>query len=120
MYREDTTHTDSSSDESPPHSPASSTSSLGDGHAIPSRLGNFRLLTEFQLGVAPFTKVVKWQSEKSGLKVVWADTPGALATGSSIRSKAARSPSCSGCRTDLSLLDDGRDRSVQLERHAAY
>ncbi|GAA5858806.1 hypothetical protein JCM8547_004996 [Rhodosporidiobolus lusitaniae] len=47
-------------------------------HPIPSRVGNFRLLVEHQLEVAPYTRIAKWQSEKSGLKVIWADTPGPI------------------------------------------
>lgn len=43
--------------------------------AIPSRMGNFDLLTEFKLGFADI-KVAKWQSRVTGLKVVWAQADG--------------------------------------------
>ncbi|GAA5830688.1 hypothetical protein JCM5353_004086 [Sporobolomyces roseus] len=42
---------------------------------IPERVGNFRLLAKHKIDVAPYPRVAKWVSEKSGLKVVWADTP---------------------------------------------
>jgi hypothetical protein len=45
-----------------------------DRHEVPQRLGDFVLLTQHKLDDAPIT-VYKWQSEASGLKVVWADTP---------------------------------------------
>lgn len=68
-------HSDTSDgDRSPPPSP--SDPPRGEP-VVPSRLGNFRLLAEHQLDVPPFIKIGKWQSDKTGLKVVWADTPGA-------------------------------------------
>ncbi|GAA5972730.1 hypothetical protein JCM11641_002994 [Rhodosporidiobolus odoratus] len=48
-------------------------------HVVPSRLGNFTLLAEHQLELPPFTKIAKWQSQKTGMKVIWADTPGPVA-----------------------------------------
>ncbi|GAA6040381.1 hypothetical protein JCM8097_007588 [Rhodosporidiobolus ruineniae] len=59
--------------------PSNPPSSPPPRHAIPSRVGDFTLLTEHQLEVAPYTRIVKWQSDRSGLKVVWADTPGPIA-----------------------------------------
>jgi len=47
---------------------------------IPERVGNFRLLAKHKIDVAPYPRVAKWVSEKSGLKVVWADTPVRLIT----------------------------------------
>ncbi|KPV78065.1 uncharacterized protein RHOBADRAFT_40608 [Rhodotorula graminis WP1] len=71
-------HSDSSDDDrSPPPSPADASR---DEHVVPTRLGNFRLLAQHQLDVPPFIKVAKWQSEETGLKVVWADTPGPVAS----------------------------------------
>ena len=68
-------HSDSSDDDrSPPPSPDAASRAK---HLVPTRLGNFRLLAQHQLDVPPFIKVAKWQSEETGLKVVWADTPGA-------------------------------------------
>ncbi|BGP44450.1 hypothetical protein JCM10450v2_000264 [Rhodotorula kratochvilovae] len=72
MARTADLHSDSSGDESPPPTPV-------DEHVVPSRLGNFRLLAEHQLEVPPYTKIAKWESQASGLKVVWADTPGPVA-----------------------------------------
>ncbi|GAA5857081.1 hypothetical protein JCM9279_001948 [Rhodotorula babjevae] len=70
-------HSDSSDgDRSPPPSP---TGPPRGEHVVPSRLGNFRLLALHQLDVPPFITIAKWQSEKTGLKVVWADTPGPVA-----------------------------------------
>ena len=43
---------------------------------VPSRLGNFDLLTSFKLDFADI-KVAKWQSRVTGLKVVWAQADGA-------------------------------------------
>ncbi|GAA5862487.1 hypothetical protein JCM1840_004199 [Sporobolomyces johnsonii] len=57
-------------DSSPPSTPLSPTED-----DIPRRVGNFVLLAEHQLDVPPYIRVAKWQSEKSGLKVVWADVP---------------------------------------------
>lgn len=42
---------------------------------IPERVGNFVLLAKHKIDVAPHIRVAKWRSEKSGLKVIWADTP---------------------------------------------
>ncbi|GAA5820516.1 hypothetical protein JCM3770_002282 [Rhodotorula araucariae] len=68
-------HSDSSGDESPPPSPAPS---VGE-HVVPTRVGKFRLLAQHRLDVPPYTTIAKWESEDSGLKVVWADTPGPVA-----------------------------------------
>ncbi|TNY19824.1 Metalloenzyme, LuxS/M16 peptidase-like protein [Rhodotorula diobovata] len=65
-------HSDSSNGGSPPTSPIEA----HDDHVVPHRVGNFRLLAEHQLDVPPFIKIAKWQSEATGLKVVWANTPG--------------------------------------------
>lgn len=40
--------------------------------------GDFKLLAEESLEFAKDVKVVKWQSESTGLKVVWADVEGEL------------------------------------------
>ncbi|BGP12424.1 hypothetical protein JCM10213_001971 [Rhodosporidiobolus nylandii] len=48
--------------------------------AVPFRLGNFDLVTEHELDVPPFTRIAKWQSRESGLKVIWANTPGPVAS----------------------------------------
>ena len=41
-------------------------------NAIPSKLGNFELITEETLEFAD-VKIAKWRSKETGLKVVWAD-----------------------------------------------
>lgn len=53
---------------------------------IPKELGNFHLVTEVQLGYSP-TKIVKWQSQETGLKVVWIDVEGAPFAGESLTAK---------------------------------
>ncbi|GAA6002779.1 hypothetical protein JCM10207_007672 [Rhodosporidiobolus poonsookiae] len=45
-------------------------------HAIPDVVGNFHLVTEHELEAPPYTRIAKWESVKTGLKVVWADVPG--------------------------------------------
>ncbi|GAA6012656.1 hypothetical protein JCM11491_005471 [Sporobolomyces phaffii] len=50
-------------------------SDASDHDLIPERVGNFVLLAQHEINVAPHIRVAKWQSEKSGLSVVWADTP---------------------------------------------
>ncbi|GAA6054753.1 hypothetical protein JCM3770_000926 [Rhodotorula araucariae] len=67
-------HSDSSGHESAPLSPAPS---VGE-HVIPARVGKFRLLAQHRLDVPPYTTIAKWESVDSGLKVVWADTPGPI------------------------------------------
>jgi hypothetical protein len=42
---------------------------------IPSTVGDFKLLTEEKLEFAD-VKIVKWRSESTGLRVVWADVEG--------------------------------------------
>ena len=42
---------------------------------IPSQLGNFKLVTQVKLGYSP-TQIVNWQSQETGLKVVWIDVEG--------------------------------------------
>ncbi|GAA5957638.1 hypothetical protein JCM21900_000776 [Sporobolomyces salmonicolor] len=42
---------------------------------IPRRVGNSILLAEREIDIPPYIRVAKWQSEKSRLKVVWADVP---------------------------------------------
>ncbi|KAL8292284.1 hypothetical protein RQP46_001750 [Phenoliferia psychrophenolica] len=49
-------------------------------HEIPSQLGNFKLVTQVKLGYSP-TQIVKWQSQETGLKVVWIDVEGPLVQG---------------------------------------
>lgn len=44
-------------------------------NAIPSKLGNFELITEETLEFAD-VKIAKWRSKETGLKVVWADVEG--------------------------------------------
>lgn len=43
---------------------------------IPESVGDFRLLTTFTLPHAPSIQVAKYMSMRTGLKVVWASTPG--------------------------------------------
>jgi hypothetical protein len=50
-----------------------STGSRGRGR-IPERVGNFVLLAKHKL-VGTQIHVAKWKSEKSGLSVIWSDTP---------------------------------------------
>lgn len=59
--------------------PASASQAAGkDGrHAIPAKVGDFELLTSAELEFAPVT-VAKWQSTKTGLKVVYADVESPL------------------------------------------
>ena len=61
---------------------------------IPSQLGNFKLVTQVKLGYSP-TQIVKWQSQETGLKVVWIDVEGE--SGKSWGNRTARSwpPLCS-------------------------
>ncbi|GAA5923094.1 uncharacterized protein JCM15063_003529 [Sporobolomyces koalae] len=42
---------------------------------IPDRVDSFVLLKKHKIDVAPQIRVAKWRSEKSGLKVIWAETP---------------------------------------------
>ncbi|GAA5907574.1 hypothetical protein JCM6882_004415 [Rhodosporidiobolus microsporus] len=49
------------------------------GPRVPSRVGNFDLVTKHRLDVPPYTTIAKWRSRESGLSVVWADTPGPVA-----------------------------------------
>ncbi|KAI5480305.1 zinc metalloprotease [Pseudohyphozyma bogoriensis] len=49
-------------------------------HDIPQKLGSFNLVANCPLKYAD-TSVVKWQSEKTGLKVVWVDVEGPLVQG---------------------------------------
>ncbi|KAK4699612.1 presequence protease, partial [Phenoliferia sp. Uapishka_3] len=49
-------------------------------HSIPSKVGNFNLITSVDLSYSP-TQIVKYQSEKTGLKVVWVDVEGPLVQG---------------------------------------
>lgn len=44
---------------------------------VPSRVGAFDLIAEYTLSSAPIT-VAKWVSQKTGLSVVWANTPGPI------------------------------------------
>ena len=46
-------------------------------HAIPMRVGNFRLVKEHQVSFAPI-QVAKWRSDVSGLSVVWASSSGEI------------------------------------------
>lgn len=54
----------------------------GQHDAVPARTfkssGDFKLLAEESLEFSKDVKVVKWQSESTGLKVVWADVEGEL------------------------------------------
>ena len=59
-------------DPSPIRAPASS-----GAHEIPTKVGDFELLATGQLEFAPIT-VSKWVSQKSGLKVVYADVESPL------------------------------------------
>ena len=61
-------------------------------NAIPETLGNFKLVTQVKLDYSP-TQIVKWQSQETGLKVVWIDVEGAL-----IVCERARGP-CKGSRS---------------------
>ncbi|GAA6002573.1 hypothetical protein JCM10207_007572, partial [Rhodosporidiobolus poonsookiae] len=45
-------------------------------YPIPDNVGNFHLVRTHELDAPPFTRIAKWESVKTGLKVVWADTPG--------------------------------------------
>ncbi|GAA5981277.1 hypothetical protein JCM10908_004050 [Rhodotorula pacifica] len=40
--------------------------------------GSFRLIAYRQLDIAPYIQVAKWQCQKTGLTVVWSDTPGPI------------------------------------------
>ncbi|GAA5994146.1 hypothetical protein JCM5350_000581 [Sporobolomyces pararoseus] len=46
---------------------------------VPERVGNFVLQTHHKLDSAPIT-IYKWESEKTGLKVVWADVASLIST----------------------------------------
>lgn len=79
--------TDSDSDTSTAtHSTTSFDSHIDAPDVCPrlDRVGNFALLASHKLDSASIT-VRKWESTKSGLKVVWADTP----VGLSIRTTRA-------------------------------
>ncbi|GAA5957539.1 hypothetical protein JCM3765_001175 [Sporobolomyces pararoseus] len=47
---------------------------IGTKEHIPERVGNFRLLAKHKLAGTEI-HVAKWKSDKSGLSVIWADTP---------------------------------------------
>ncbi|GAA5914435.1 uncharacterized protein JCM6883_004795 [Sporobolomyces salmoneus] len=52
-----------------------------DCRAFPELVGNFSLLAKHKLdGTGTHMHVVKWRSEKSGLSVIWADTPDLIST----------------------------------------
>lgn len=45
--------------------------------SLPDRQGDFVKLLEYDVEFAPI-KVVKWKSQRTGLNVIWASTPGPL------------------------------------------
>ncbi|GAA6058540.1 hypothetical protein JCM10212_006979 [Sporobolomyces blumeae] len=47
---------------------------------IPDRVGDFALVRKISLKTTPRIRVAKWQSEKSGLTVYWADVPDLVAS----------------------------------------
>ncbi|GAA5946474.1 hypothetical protein JCM3765_000259 [Sporobolomyces pararoseus] len=90
----DTVHSDSDSDSESLPTPVNSNPSQFNGldndlrsisrrangrQGVPERVGNFVLQTHHKLDSAPIT-VYKWESERSGLKVVWADTSSLIST----------------------------------------
>jgi hypothetical protein len=61
-----------------PKARADPTPSSGPYHDVPLRsFGDWDLLTTHQLEFAPI-KIAKWQNRRSGLSVVWANSPGPL------------------------------------------
>ncbi|GAA5828259.1 hypothetical protein JCM11251_002663 [Rhodosporidiobolus azoricus] len=46
------------------------------GPHVPTDIGNFDLVVKHRLNVPPYTTIAKWRSRETGMKVVWADTPG--------------------------------------------
>ncbi|GAA5882625.1 hypothetical protein JCM3774_005663 [Rhodotorula dairenensis] len=56
--------------------PSDSPSGL-DVHTYASR-GTFRLKAYRQLDIVPYIQIAKWQCQRTGLTVVWADTPGPI------------------------------------------
>lgn len=65
--------TDTDSDDEPRQQPPLRLSPSDP--TIPSRVGAFDLIAEHTLSSASIT-VAKWASQKTGLSVVWANTPG--------------------------------------------
>ncbi|GAA6054755.1 hypothetical protein JCM3770_000927 [Rhodotorula araucariae] len=49
--------------------------------AIPERVGDFKLVVQEQIEFAPKVHIAKWQSESTGLKVVWASNESPLVQG---------------------------------------
>ena len=89
---------------------------------IPERVGNFKLLTKHKLDIPPYPRVAKWVSEKSGLKVVWADTPVRYCSLFKLvapREKTdQREVVCLG--SHHLVLRYGRNRDLQLVRRASH
>ncbi|GAA5857078.1 hypothetical protein JCM9279_001947 [Rhodotorula babjevae] len=61
--------------------PAPSSSSSANKVDIPQQVGDFKLVVQDQLEFAPSVHVAKWQSESTGLKVVWASNESPLVQG---------------------------------------
>ncbi|BGP04467.1 hypothetical protein JCM10049v2_000268 [Rhodotorula toruloides] len=58
-----------------------SSSSPNSGIDIPKTVGDFKLVVEDSLEFAPEIQIAKWQSESTGLKVVWASNESPLVQG---------------------------------------